>query len=427
MLLQPPYKNILGDHFSLLPILVSPFYWITGSYTMLLFQIASILFGGFGIYQYFRNKNFSEPFSLLAMIHFFSIWGIYSALAFDYHDNVVAAMLVPWFILFFEKANWKKATIFFILICISKENIAIWAVFISLGLCLLHLNERKKIKAALLYLVFAATYAFVIIKFVMPGLTNDQFSYHHFNFDALGNNFKDALVTVFTKPAYTFSLLFENHLEDSSSFGIKSELHFMILASGGIALIFKPQYLVMLLPIYAQKLFNNSFEIWGLNSHYSIEFVPVLTIALFNWLSNLQERKRIKAGLACLLITITATASSLDYRVSKWYFTERHRFYQKSHYIPEYNTSEVYEGLKLIPEKASVSASSSLVPHLAFRDYIYQFPVINNAEYIALLEDDKYYPIGKNEFLNKVNEMKKSSHFQTVFSKDKIIIFKIVQ
>src|SRR5215207_5605476 len=56
MLMQPQYANILGDHFALFPIIVSPLYWIFASYTMLVFQIAAILFGGYGIYCYILFK-----------------------------------------------------------------------------------------------------------------------------------------------------------------------------------------------------------------------------------------------------------------------------------------------------------------------------------------------------------------------------------
>lgn len=37
MIMQPAFENVLSDHFSLYPILVSPFYWIFGTYTMLIF------------------------------------------------------------------------------------------------------------------------------------------------------------------------------------------------------------------------------------------------------------------------------------------------------------------------------------------------------------------------------------------------------
>ena len=63
-------KNILGDHFILIALLISPFTWIFGSYTLLVFQILSILFGGFGVYRIINNK-FGKTIATLALIHFF--------------------------------------------------------------------------------------------------------------------------------------------------------------------------------------------------------------------------------------------------------------------------------------------------------------------------------------------------------------------
>jgi len=111
-LLDHLFANPLGDHFALLPILVSPLYWIFGSWTMLVVQIAGILFGGYGLYHFVAQRTESKWLPNLAMIHFFTLWGIYSALSFDFHDNVMAAMFVPWFLHYFDKQSWGKTIVF---------------------------------------------------------------------------------------------------------------------------------------------------------------------------------------------------------------------------------------------------------------------------------------------------------------------------
>ena len=109
MIMQPSFENVLADHFSLYPLLVSPFYWIFGSYTMLIFQWAAILFGGLGVFKFVHFISENKKLATLALIHFFFIWGIYSALSFDYHDNVVAAMFVPWFLYYYDKQKYFKS------------------------------------------------------------------------------------------------------------------------------------------------------------------------------------------------------------------------------------------------------------------------------------------------------------------------------
>src|SRR6478735_7580207 len=136
------YQNILSDHFTLLHIPFSLFYWVFGSYTLLIFQIASILVGAVGAYR-FHLLKFGKPLlSFVLLLHFLSMWGIYSALAYDYHDNIIAAMMVPWFFLYFHRQKWTKATLFFLIILISKENMALWAIFLSLGLAIMYFRNK---------------------------------------------------------------------------------------------------------------------------------------------------------------------------------------------------------------------------------------------------------------------------------------------
>jgi len=425
MLLQPQYKNILGDHFTIYPILVCPLFWLTGTYTMLIVQIIAILLGGLGIYKLFLLKtNNQQSLALMAMIHFFSIWGIYSALAFDYHDNVIAAMLVPWLFYSLEKEKYIHSFFLLILVCIGKENMALWGFFICIGLLLLNMKNKKRNKFLLFGAAFCLIYFVAMIKVVIPNLSNTKDGYHHFNYAVLGNNFGEAFKTIFNRPLFVLNTLVANTSGNPDGDGAKMELHKMVLFSGGIFLFFKPQYLIMLIPIYAQKLFNDDFTKWGLNSHYSIEFVPILTICLFDWITD-RKKYQLPIGIGFCLITFGSTISSMDHRVSKWYSPEQTRFYSANHYKINYNLAEIRNGLSAIPKNVSVSATNSLVPHLAFRDYIYQYPDgENQVEYIVLFDNENYYPLSKEEFLKRRREFLTSKNWEIIHNSKNLLIVK---
>jgi len=62
-------------------VILSPLYYLFGSPTLLYIQILSVLFGSIGIYKLIK-KRFDQPYlPELAMIHYLSFFGIYSALA----------------------------------------------------------------------------------------------------------------------------------------------------------------------------------------------------------------------------------------------------------------------------------------------------------------------------------------------------------
>lgn len=75
-----------------------------------------------------------SPLPFLSMFFFFSLWGIYSAVGFNYHDNVVAAMFLPWLLLAWDKHDLKLFITFSVFMIIGKENISIWLIFIGISL-----------------------------------------------------------------------------------------------------------------------------------------------------------------------------------------------------------------------------------------------------------------------------------------------------
>ena len=423
--MQPRFDNMFSDHLTLLQPLWGPFYWIFDTYTLLIIQILGIIAGGIGIYFLLKQRYANTNFALIGMIHFLSMWGIFSALGFDYHDNVLAAMLVPWFFLFLEKEKAWIASLFFILICISKENMAFWALFIAIGAILIyHKNKKLRIMLASA-IVFATVYFFVAVNVIIPHLSNAGRGYIHFHYQSLGNNFTEAFHTMITRPWYCFKILFINHLNEPLGDYNKFDTHLMVLLSGGIALLFKPKYLLMLIPIYAQKMFSNDIGKWGVSVQYSIEFVPILTIALFDWIDNYySNEKKVRIALIFTLICSLATKVIIDNRHAIWYVKDQVVFYEKSHYINSFNAGKVHDALKLIPPDAQVSAKNTLVPHLAFRDSIYLFPFIGNAEYIVLLNDGNNYPLREDDYNKKVGELLKSPDWETRFNQDEVLIFK---
>jgi len=424
--LQPGCGNLLSDHFELLLIIVSPLYYLFGSYTLLIVQISAILLGGQGIYKYIGLISDSRKLALAAMIQFFLFYGIYSALTFDYHNNVVGAMFVPWIFYFIHKNKWEQAIILFILFLISKENMALWGFFIFSGMMIMYRKDRKKLIFSAILCIASLAYFLIVVKLVIPSLGKPGNEYLHFRYAALGNNMTEALTTIITKPLYTFKLLFVNHLGISDGDYIKTELHMAILLSGGILLFFRPYYLIMLLPIYGQKLFCDHITYWGLGSHYSIEFIPIITIGAFNVINNIQKQ-RIRRNIIYLLILFTAYVTLRTFRDDTYtYFTrENQRFYLKQHYKRDFNIKKAYTMLKLIPENTAVCAQDEFVSHFAFREKIYNFPYVEDAEYIFLLQEyGSYYPLTKEQYDQKLYEYLKNNTWSVFLDDYPFLILK---
>jgi uncharacterized membrane protein len=415
--------NYFGDHFSPITILYAPLYYLFGSYTLLIIQIAAIIFGGLGVYKYALLCLNKKHLPLLILIHFFCLWGIYSALSFDFHNNVVAAMLVPWLIYFYEKRQLKMILLFTFLILICKENMALWLVFIYAGLIIKKKNKKIKylFRLEIPLLVFCLIYFILIVGVLMPIINNGEGFSQLTRYSHLGNSLSEIIVSIINKSSYVFSLFFESPINNEAFFGIKSELHYFVLISGGFALILRPSFLIMLLPIYAQKLLTNDVGFWGVNLQYSIEFVPIISLALIHLIKDIHSNK-----ISYLLITVTIlTASYQSYQVM-----ERRKintaFYSSEHYNSNLiNIKEIKTKLKEIPENATICVSSSIAPHLAFRDKIYLFPHVKDSDYIVVFTDKRSpYPLSNEEFKIKIKDYVNFGRFKVIYDKNDLLILK---
>lgn len=416
----------LATHFSPITILYTPFFYIFGSYTLLIIQIIAVLLGGLGIYKYSKLKfegNSSLP--LIFIFHFFSIWGIYSALSFDFHNNVIGSMMVPWLIYFLEKRNLKLSIILLILIATAMETMPIWLVFILLGFMLkskrsLYDYIKFEIPAAFLCLIYGIIIIFVVMPYLQGADSNHQLG----RYSEYGDSVFQIIYSFIKEPQLLIKLLFVNTNPDSIYDSVKIETHLMILLSGGIFLFFKPSYLIMLIPILGQKFLSDDYGIWGINNQYSIEFVPILSLVVIDSLKEITTKWRIPIGIAVAIITLGANIQTIESRASKWYDSKNTKFYSKRHYTPEVDVRKVKKALKLVSNANSVSASSRLASHIVSVEKLYHFPYISNAEYIALTKKIGFWPLSKEAYFSKINELITNQSYVKIYEDDDLIILK---
>lgn len=423
--IDPSFGNILSDHFELLMMIVSPLYYLFGSYTLLIVQVAAILIGGQGIFLYIKLISGNKRLALAASIQFFLFFGIYSSLAFDYHNNVVGSMAVPWIFYFIQKDKWKQTIFCLVLFLISKENMALWGFFIFTGLMIKFRKDSKKLKWCGIFAFLSIAYFLVMVKVVIPSIGKPGIGYLHFRYAALGNNMGEAMMTIITKPFYAFKLLFVNQLGIPAGNFVKTELHLSILISGGILLFYRPYYLFMLLPIYGQKMFCDYYQYWGLGFHYSVEFIPIITIGAFTIISEI-EKQKIRRLLSYSMIVLTAAVTFRSCDNTFTYFNrQKQRFYQGPHYSRSFGIKETYDALKLIPADVPLCAQDEFVPHLCFREKIYVYPLVEDADYIVLNTDANFYPFEtKKEFDTSIDTLRKSTEWENIYDKNMMQIFK---
>ena len=409
-------ENLLADHFDLYLPLFSPLIYVFGTYTLLIIQWISVLFGGVGIYNLFLQLYPNQNTRKFALVYFLLFFGIFSAISFDYHSNVVASMFVPWLFLAFERKKRLSIIICTVLIVIGKENMALWLLFIGIGLAYIHRKDKWKCKFAIGIACFCGIYFMAVVGWVMPSLSNTGV-FSQFKFSVLGGNASEAIMHLVKHPIDSLGVLFQNHSGNPVYDYVKVEF-WVIFFVVGFFCIFRPVYLFMLIPIIGQKLFHDVPDTWGIVQQYCIEFAPILTIGTFVFIG---DRKKVSLkpvlGYISVLLALATTIRLMD-NTTAYYDKSRLRIYKSAHYKSEFPIGEAYKVMDLIPPDAIVSAQSTFVPHLALRDKIYTFPTIRNAEFILFSPVEATYP---NEFGNKIHQLLKNPDWEVV-RKDKFFV-----
>jgi len=427
--IEPILSNFFQIHTGFTLVWLVPVYWILepvfGSYTLLIIQNLFIILGGYATYLLIKRKTGNFIIALLAFIHFNLIWGHYSALAADYIDTTVASSMVPAFLLFFDRKKYIPASLTFLFVITCKENMPIWFIFISLMLLIVY-REKQMRFAALGFGIFSILYLIFLFKVLIPYYEDPALPYWGFAYSALGKNPQEALLFILSHPWKSFMLLFENHLNDPSFNGIKAEFYKVFLLSGGLLIIRRPVYILMFIPIIAQKMLNDLFIRWGILGFYSIEVVSVLTLAAF--LATISIRiSWIKYGLYIFLClsTLTVTVTKMERRVSFWYDPAKENLLSRSFYECDIPVKEIKKQIrKFVPEESPMVASQNLVPHFATRKKIHMFPYVHEAGYIVILKGSNTYPLDRKTFDAEIQKYRDDKGWKSVLEDNYLLILK---
>jgi uncharacterized membrane protein len=433
--LRAPVTTLLTDsaptsffaaHFTLIPVLVAPLYWLFGSWTLLLVQLAAVLLGGRGVWVFARGRGATPGEANLTLAFFYSLWGIYSALSYDYHDNVVGAMVLPWLLHWFGQRRWLPAALAFGLLLISKENMALLAAAVAAGAAWQYRSQPRLVGVALVAAAGALIYFSLITKWVMPAL---DFQHRPFQqmvrYRHLGTSLPNVVTNVLLHPQLLGQSLLLNITGDPAYDYIKVELWLVLLLSGGAALLWRPWYLLMLAPVLAQKLLSNDFGLWGINAQYSIEFAPLLALAVAEATRQLRTPvARRRYLLLTLTLAALTTVTTLYTRRSKWYSRENSNFLVRRHYRSPVRVAALHAALAHVPAGAALSAQSNLAPWLTDRTKLYHFPVLRDARYIALLQPpgESTWPLNAEQQTRQLARLRARPNIRVVYEDDQFIL-----
>lgn len=428
-----PYDvTFLQDHFSLTLMLFAPLYWtfgqIFGTYTLLLVQSVCIFGGGWATYKLIKHKANDEIVAFFALLYYFLLLGRYTAYVGDCNLAVIGSAIIPVFLYLFEKGKTVPLFICFFFLIFNREDYALWLVFIMAFLAIVYRKDSVKLKLSITLLLLSILLFCIIFMWIIPSFEDENKKYTLFNFSVLGKNPFEAVRFMAEHPIRTFELLFINHSGNSYYDGVKGDFYDIYFLCGGVLLLVRPAYLLAFLPLLAKKMYNDEPIRWSFESFYSIEVVSILPVFVFMVIADFKKSKVrltfsiIMCYLAGTMCLKKLTLPDENHRALLG-DSKKYNFLSQNFYSSEFNISEVNNAIAMIPDDASVSASGRLSTHLSFRKKIYYFPKVADVEYIALLKTSDNWPMTKEEFNQKLEELLNNKEWRIVSDKKDIIIF----
>lgn len=420
-----------ADHFSPLTFIYVPFYYLFGNWTLLIIQVVMIVLAGVAVYKIAMLTLKSHLQSLLCMFVFYANWSIVSSLAFDFHNNVMAAMILPWVYYWYLKGYRKYVIIGVFLMLLAKENTGLWVGFIFLGLSIQKAWENRKnlqtssFSFELVIVICSFLYFISINSIVMP-LLNNGVNVQLKRYALLGGDLKEIGWNFLIHPIRSLSYFFIN--TDLQQFdNIKRDFHLTVLLSGGAFLIIRPLYFWMLIPIYAQKMLASQSSLWGVGGQYSIEFSVIISFSLIFGIAKFQQIKtRIWLLIIVSVLTMSVNFHLVNATISEYLDRTTRDYSYSAHYDSGgVDVDYIKKAIQCIPNDVPVSVTSCLAPRLEKRQELYAFPIVKNASYIVLLTKGRSsWPLTDIELTNSIKELKLSTEFKLIHDKKHLLIFK---
>jgi uncharacterized membrane protein len=420
--------TFLQDHFSLLLPLLSPLYWILtpimGTYTLLILQWVAIVYGGFATYKLIASRSSKSFLPLAAMLCYFFLYSRLVSYNADCNLAIIGSSLIPVFLYYFERLSKIPLFIIFAVLLITREDFSLWLIFICIYLLIENRKDRQKRNRAIVFMIISLFYFALTMAVFIPALETPNAKFMLFNYGALGQNSFDSLKFIASHPLKSIQWLFSNHQDDPSRDGLKLPYYIVFGLSGGILLFLRPATLICLIPVVAKKMYNDDPERWGIESYYGIETASILPALIFITIAAFANSRWVAVlGAAVLTATLITTVWCMEHAPG-WFADTKLRFYKGKYWQPEVPVKEYRDALKLIPPKAAVSASGKFVSQLAYRQKIYYFPLVNDAEYVCATVSGEPWPKTREEYNGEIDRLRRSNEWKVIFEKDDLVIFK---
>ncbi len=423
--------NYIGKHLSLIPLLLSPLYWIWPDPRLLLI-IQSVLLGlgALPVFWLARGRLESEFAALVFAAAYLLSPALESANLNEFHPGSLSTTFLLFAFYFVyrtrvgevkdncrrERSNYLWFATFAVLAMGCKEDIPLLVAMIGVYTLAVQRNVKLGLATVATALLWFWLALYVIIPWSAP--TGQWFFGRHFS--KWGDTPLEIALSLLAHPQWAWEFLLE---------GNKLTAYlYPLLAPMGFLSILSPETFLLALPSLVINFFGGY---WWLDQptyflkHYAAPIIPFVMISsiwgakrLVGWLRYLFKIER--AWLTIALSSLVAILSLL------FHYSYGLSPLSKGFIAPAVTPHDrlVSEFVRLIPPDASLATTYQLTSHFSRRRKIYQWPDVQDTEYVLLDVKPTDIPLLAGDLHTWVQDLLENKGFGILATKDGYILLK---
>ncbi|HET6684136.1 MAG TPA: DUF2079 domain-containing protein [Gaiella sp.] len=408
----------LGAHFEPLLVVFAPLWWLWPDASLLLVcQAAAIATGAVPLYLFGRKHLDSDwaaaGFSLAYLLYPATQW-----LALDdFHVVALATPLLLWGFWFLDEDRVLPFAAVAAAACLTKEQIGL--VVAVMGLWYMLRPGRRWAGGAIAVAGLAVTV--VAFAIVIPHYSISGSSRFEGRYSAIGGSPSGILETAVTDPVRILDAVTQGR-----DLGYLATLLLPLLALPLVA----PLAALTAAPDIALSLLSDTRTQTSIHFHYTAGAIPGLMVAAVLGAARLRRRyawARRPEGRAIAVSTLVAGFVLGPLPV--WSHVPLGADLGAREHVVGEHARVARRALQMIPPFAPVSATNGLGAHLSERRRIFSFPVLGEAQWVAVdLKRPSYRDqLGRADELRRaVIAIRADGRFRIVFVEDGVVVLRRV-
>jgi uncharacterized membrane protein len=366
------------------------------------------------------------------------------AVVYDFHAVTFTAALLLFMLYFMYTRKIALMFTFAILAMACKEEISLVIMMFGLWSCVF----QQRWKSGLGLAALGVGWFMVVVSVVMPHFSPTGKPLLESRFAIMGDGPEQIVLYILLHPIY---IIKQYVLESQHREYLK-----LLFAPAAYLPLLAPWVLVLALPSLAINLFSSDPQMYSGLFQYNAEIVPILIFAtiealvLLLWITRwiiahipgrnmralpfagvpelAQRLHRPRWSMVTPVVLAVLLVAVLFKAVEADYFFYGNLPFSQGFTWPETTAhmALAQRFIAMIPQNASVSAQTKLVPHLSERKDIYMFPYGDDqADYILLDASSDMYPfLSTIDYIEAAKSMILDGHYGIVAAQDGYMLLK---